>query len=79
MKPPAQNRTTSTPGVVDLPRPRRTTAEVTLEKKKKSDMAATKAETKRQVGVRLAELERQMAMMQNEGSGINALSHMGMT
>ena len=61
--------------MVDLPRPQRTTAEVTLKKKKKSDVAATKVETKQQVGVWLAKLERQMVMMQSEGSGINMLTH----
>jgi len=68
-----RKRTTLTPGVVDLPKPWRTNAEVALEKKKKNDAAAVKAESKRLAAVRVAELERQVAIAQREGSGVNAL------
>lgn len=58
-----RKRTTLTPGVVDLPRARRSSAEVSLEKKKKSDAATKKAEAKRLAAARVAELEKQAVMM----------------
>lgn len=66
MQRPSRKRTTLTPGVVDLPRARRTSAEVALEKQKKDSAATKKAEAKRQAEIRVAELEKQVAVAQNE-------------
>lgn len=62
MIPPGRNRTTSAPGLVDLPTPRRPSKEVALERKKKDDAAATKAEAKRLAAARVAELESSQAI-----------------
>ena len=69
-----RNRTTLNPGVVDLPKSRRTSAEVARERKKKSDDAAAKAEAKRSAAARVAALERQAATKQNKGSGVITLT-----
>lgn len=69
-----RKRTTLTPGVVDLPRARRTSAEVTLEKKKKNDAATKKAKARHLAEVRVTELEKQAAAARNDGSGANALA-----
>jgi hypothetical protein len=61
-----RNRTTLTPGVVDLPKPRQTSTEVALEKKKKSDAATAKAEAMQLAAVRVAELERRTATTHGE-------------
>ena len=64
MKPPDRNRTTSTPGMVDRVQPRRSSAEVTLEKKKRSDAANARAQAKRLAAVRVTEIE----SMQKKGN-----------
>lgn len=69
MKRSDRKRTTLTPGAVDLPRARRTGAEVALEKRNKDDAATKKANTMRLAAVRVAEIERR-----NEGSSANALA-----
>lgn len=74
MKRSNRKRTTLTPGVVDLPKPRRSTTEVALEKKKKDDVANVKAEAKRLAATQVAELEKQAVAARNEGSSINALT-----
>ena len=63
-----RRRTTLTPGTVDLPRTRRTSAEVTLEKKKKDDAATKKAKARHLAEVRVAELERQAVLAQDGAS-----------
>ena len=73
MIPPDRNRTTSTPGVVDLPAPRRTTAEVTLERKKKAAAANARVEAKRLAEAQVAEVESRAVVAQKKGSGVNGL------
>ena len=73
MKPPGRNRTTSAPGVVDLPAPRRSSKEVALEKKKKDEAAAAKAEAKRLAVARVVELESQATTGPNKGTRANKL------
>ena len=68
MIPPARNRTTSTPGTVDLPPPRRSSKEVALAKKKKNDAASAKAEAMKRAAARVVEIEGQVAAAQNKGS-----------
>jgi len=68
-----RKRTTLTPGMVDLPKRRKTSAEVALEKKKKNDAATAKARAKRLAAVQVAELESQMVTAQDKGSSVNAL------
>jgi hypothetical protein len=67
-----RKRTTLTPGVVDLPRARRTTAEVSLEKKKKTDAATKKSEAKRLAAIQVAELEKQSVASRIEESSVDA-------
>lgn len=59
MKPPPRNRTTSTPGVIDLPASRRSSEEVALEKKRKSEVASARAKAMRLAAARVAEVESQ--------------------
>ena len=78
MKPPDRpNRTTLRPGVVDLPasRPRRSPEEIALEKRKKHDAAAAKAETQRLAAARVAELEIQTPVVaRSKGRNTSALT-----
>ena len=53
-----RNRTTLTPSLVDLPKPRRSSQEVALEKKTKMEAANAKAEAKRLAVIRVTELEK---------------------
>lgn len=71
MQCPNRKCTTLTPGVVDLPRARRSTAEVSLERKKKTDAATKKAEAKQLAMVRVAELEK-TTKVRNKGSSADA-------
>ena len=73
MKPANRVRTTTTPGIVDLPRPRRSSKEVALEKKKKIDAVAAKAEAKRLAAAQVAEVESRATTGQNKGAGTNRL------
>jgi len=73
MKPPSRNRTTSAPGLVDLPTPRRSSKEVVLEKKKKNDAATAKAEAKRLAAAQVADLENQPIAGPNKGTRTNQL------
>jgi len=68
-----RKRTTLTPGMVDLPKKRRTSAEVALEKKKKNDVAAARARAKQLAAVQVAELESRM-VAQDKGSSVNTLT-----
>jgi hypothetical protein len=68
-----RKRTTLTPGVVDLPKKRRTSAEVALEKKKKNDMATARTRAKQLAAAQVAELESQMVTAQDKGSSANVL------
>jgi len=59
--------------MVDRPPPRRSSAEVALDKKKKSDAANMRVEAKRLAAVRVAEIESQtLAVAQKKGSKTNA-------
>lgn len=70
MRPPARNRTTSTPGAVDLPAPRRSSEEVALEKKRKSDAAEARAKAIRLAAARVAEIENKaLAAAKDKRSG----------
>ena len=71
MKPANCVWTTATPGVVDLPTPRRSSKEVALEKKRKVDALAAKAEAKRLAVARVAEVKSQVTKGQNKGTGTN--------
>lgn len=61
-----KNRTTNNPGIVDLPNPRRSSSEVAAEKAKKKDIAAAKANKKREQEARVARVEQEIKTAQKE-------------
>jgi hypothetical protein len=68
MQPPhRKNRSTNNPGLVDLPKVRKTPAEVATEKQKKKDVAATKAKEKEARLAQVARVEREVRIAQQEG------------
>jgi hypothetical protein len=74
MRPPPRTRTTLTPGVVDLPAPRRSSEEVALEKKRKSEAANARAKAARLAAARVAEVESQaLAAARDKRSGAGVL------
>jgi hypothetical protein len=60
-------RTTNNPGLIDLPRPRRSPAEVAAEKQKKQKTAAAKASKKQEREAQVARVEQQIKIAQKEG------------
>ena len=69
MKPETRaSRTTSTPGVVDLPRSRRPASQVTVENSKKKELAASKAQKKREREEQVAMVEREIKTAQKEAA-----------
>ena len=69
MQPPVRNnRSTNHPGLVDLPRPRKTTTEVAAKKQTKMDAAATKAKAREAKVAQVARVEREIRLAQQEGA-----------
>ena len=64
--PPRKTRTTNTPGLVDLPKSRRRTADVTAEKQKKNEIAAAKAKAKEAKLAQVARVEKEIRVAQKE-------------
>ena len=64
--PPRKTRTTNTPGLVDLPKSRRRTADVTAEKQKKKEIAAAKAKAKEAKLAQVARVEKEIRVAQEE-------------
>ena len=64
--PPRETRTTNAPGLVDLPKPRKSTADVTAEKKKKEEAAVAKAKVKDAKVARVARVEKEIRVAQRE-------------
>ena len=63
--PTRQTRTTNAPGLVNLPKPRKSTADVTTEKKKE-EAAVAKAKVKDAKVVRVARVEKEIRIAQRE-------------
>lgn len=61
-----KNRTTNNPGIVDLPNPRRSSSEVAAEKAKKKDIAAAKANKKREQEAQVTRVEQEIKIAQKE-------------
>jgi len=67
MHPPTrQMRMTNAPGLVDLPKPHKSTADVTTEKKKKEEAAVAKAKVKDAKVVWVARVEKEIRIAQRE-------------
>lgn len=63
-----RNRTTNNPGIVDLPNPRRSASEVTIERLKKQEIAAAKASKKREQEARVVRVEKEIKIAQKEAA-----------
>jgi len=63
-----KNRTTNNPGLVDLPNPRRSSSDVAAEKQKKQETAAAKAKGKEAQVARVARLEKEIKVAQQEAA-----------
>ena len=61
-------RSTNNPGIVDLPKSRRSSSEVAAEKLKKKQTAAAKAKNKREREAQIARVEREIKIAQNEAT-----------
>lgn len=67
MRPPSRKtRTTDNPGAVDLPKSRRKSSEVAVEKEKKKEKAAASAIKKCEQAARVARVEREIEVAQME-------------
>lgn len=74
MKPPPRNRTTSTPGTVDLPAPCRSSKEVALEKKRKNEAANARVKAARLAAAWVAEVESQALAAARDKSSSTGVS-----
>ena len=69
MQPPSRaTQSTSNPGAVDLPKPRRSSSEVAAEKLKKKEAAAASAKKRREQAAEVARVEREIKAAQKEGA-----------
>ena len=69
MQPPSQStQTTNNPGVVDLPKSRRSSSEVAADKLKKKQTAEASAKKKQEQVARVARVEREIRVAQKEGT-----------
>ena len=69
MQPPSRmTRSTNNPGVVDLPKSRRPSSEVSAEKLKKKETAAANAKKKHEQAAQVARVEREIKAAQKEGT-----------
>ena len=66
-------RSTNNPGIVDLPKSRRSSSEVATEKLKKKQTAAAKAKNKREREAQVARVEREIKIVQNEATQSSGL------
>ena len=66
-------RSTNNPGIVDLPKSRRSSSEVATEKLKKKQTAAAKAKNKREREAQVARVEREIKIAQNEATQSSGL------
>lgn len=63
-----RTRTTNNPGIVDLPKSRRSPAEVATEKMKKKEVIAAKAQKRSEKAARVARVEKEMKLAQKEAA-----------
>lgn len=66
--PPQKSQSMNNPGVVDLPKPRKSPAEVAAEKQKKKETAAASAKKKREQAAEVARVEKEIKVAQSEAS-----------